>query len=341
MALRDVARHAGVSLGTVSNVLTNKPGVASRTREAVYSAMTELGYQPASPATTRGAPRAAVGTLGFLVRSLPNSVTANPFYSHVLGGTEQACAEHQVNLLYATVDENTSQVEQLPPMIRDRQIQGLLVVGYFHASFFTLLQRLAIPFVMVDYYLDALEADCVLTADEHGGYLATRHLLERVQHPVPAMITGWDVISSNRNRLLGYQRALAESGLRFDERYVRALPRSSSSHHRYHDMLALLDLPEPANAVFCCNDTMALEALRALRDRGIAVPEQCALIGFDDLDMATHAVPPLTTMHVDKEELGAEGVRLLLQRIAHPQMTTRRVTLSVHLLERGTVPPRL
>ena len=102
-------------------------------------------------------------------------------------------------------------------------------------------------------------------------------------------------------------------------------------------MLLPLDLPQPPSAVFCCNDLTALGALTALRERGVAVPSGCSVLGYDDIDMALHTVPPLTTIRVDKELLGAEGVRLLTERIARPATPMRHVQLEVTLVERLSV----
>lgn len=336
-ALREVARRAGVSLGTASNVFAQKPGVAEKTREAVMAAAQELGYQPAPRSVTPSQARVAVETLGFVVRSMPEPLLANPFYSQVLHGAEQACKEQDISMMYAALDEDVTGLEQLPPLIQRRQIQGLLVVGYFNPAFFDLLQRLAIPFVMIDYFLDSFNVDSVLSDDEQGGYLATSYLLKHVTHPQPAIIAGNLAHSSIRARWQGYRRALAEYGLPYDERYVGSGYHSSAEGHR--NMLALLDLPEPPNAVFCANDVTAIGVLSALRERGVAVPRACAVVGFDDIDLAAHTVPALTTIKVDKEALGAEGVRLLLERIAHSEMTPRRTTIAVSLVERASVRP--
>jgi DNA-binding LacI/PurR family transcriptional regulator len=334
VVLRHVAEHAGVSLGTASNVLAGRSGVAEKTRAAVLKAASELGYQSAPHAL--GVPYTSISTLAFLLRSsVQGPPSLNQFYSQVLYGVEQACSERGIGLLYATLDEKIESNEQLPLMIRRKQVQGLLTVGYFGEAFFDLLQHTKIPFVTLDYYFSTSDTDSVVSDDERGGYLATKYLIQYVPHPVLAMISGRHDHSSFHDRWRGYCRALAEQQIPYNEQYV--CPSGSGTKEGYASMNTLLNLEVPPNAVFCCNDAMAIGALRALHERGIAVPEVCSIVGFDDTDAATQAVPPLTTIRVDKELLGREGVHLLLTRIEHPEISARHTVISVKLVERESV----
>ncbi len=333
--LRQIAERAGVSLGTASNVFANKPGVAASTRQMVLSIASELGYQSAHDLFPGIAQSSPITALGFVVRALPAPLSSNTFYLYVLHGMEEVCREHGISLMYASIDENAKGIEQLPAMLQQKQIQGLLVVGYFHPSFFALLQSLDLPFVTVDHYLDSLQVDSVVTDDEQGAYMATKYLLEHVQNPVPAIISDLHSHASIYNRWRGYRRALSERQLLYDERYDYQGFQGDSFVNK--SMRAMLQLETPPNAIFCCGDAMAMDALKALQDCGIAVPEACALIGFDDLPMTSHTTPALTTMKVDIELLGKEGTRSLLERVKHPAMTTRRTVISVQLIERASV----
>lgn len=336
VTLRHVAERAGVSLGTASNVFANKSGVAASTRQAVLSIATELGYQPAQSSGTTTSRNISISTLGFVVRALPTPIFSNGFYADVLHGAEKVCREHNLSLMYATVDENARSLEQLPAMLQQRQIQGLLVVGYFHPTFFEMLQKLDIPFLTVDHYLAGLGVDSVMSDDEQGAYIATKYMLERVERPIPAIISDFHSHASIYDRWRGYQRALAEFHITYDETYnYQGFP---GDIFAYNSTNTLFELATPPNAIFCAGDMMAVGTLKALQDREIAVPEQCAVISFDDLPVAPHTTPPLTTMKVDIELLGIEGVRSLLERIHHPEMTTRRTIISVQLVERESVP---
>ena len=233
--------------------------------------------------------------------------------------------------MYAIVDEDVTHIEDLPVMLQRKQVQGLLVAGYFNDEFFLLLQRLQIPFVLIDHVTSSVPTDCVNPDDEAGGYQATHYLIKN-GHRHPAMIAGDLKHVSVRNRLHGYQRALKDAGITYDETYVRW--GTLDTEGGYQEMSALLNLKSPPTAVFCCNDLTALGALDALREHKIAVPEQCSIIGYDDIDMAVRSVPPLTTIRAEKDLLGKQGVWHLLERVAEPEMASRHTVIGVELIER-------
>ena len=335
VGLRQVAQRAGVSLSTASNVFADKPGVSisEETRNAVLAAAAELKYQPR--------PRqeivqlSNVTTLGVILRK-PLPLLTSPFYAYIIHGIQEACEARGIGLMYGRVDETASTFDELPAMIQRKQIQGLLAVGYFDESFFLLLRRLEQPFIMVDHLIESLQPDSVICDDEQGGYLATQYLIERGhQQPAPAVIAGPATYFSSQSRLAGYRRAMTEHGLPFDETTIRYGDLTVNSG--YSEMLALLDLPHPPTAVFCCNDEMAIGAMNALQMRGLRIPEDCSVIGFDDIQLALYTLPPLTTIRVEKEWLGAQGVWQLIERITHPDMPARRTIMNVRLVERQSV----
>lgn len=341
VALREVAQHARVSLGTASNALTARARVAPATRAAVLAAATELGYQtrPRRAATARR----RIGMVGLIVRRLDDPLLATPFYPLVLHGAQAACAERGIGLTYETVASLPSEVPHLPLMVRRKQVDGVLVLGWVGDAVLGMLRGADVPFVLVDYDVRPAIADAVCGDDEGGGYLATRHLLDHGHRaPAPACIVGQLRHPSLRDRLAGYRRALAEAGLAVDDAFVRTAGSGPERDvdHGYAEMRALLELPRPPTAVFCANDMIAIGALKALRDRGVAVPEACSVVGYDDIAVAAHTAPPLTTVRVDKELLGAQGVRHLLERIEHPDMALRQTRLAVALRERVSVAAR-
>ncbi len=301
---------------------------------AVQAAATELHYAY-RPRRSQPLP-STTPTIAVISQRIPITSDSNPFYSPVIRGAERACSASETGLLFAVVDRQVTRHEQLPALLRERRVQGLMVVSYIHPDTLATLQCTGLPIVLVDHAVDVPGIDSVMADDDQGGYLATRLLIERGhRHPVPAMIVGPLHVSIQR-RVAGYRRALAEFGLAHDQRYVRA---SLDPDGGYAAMVELLDQPVPPTAVFCCNDTTALGALDALHDRDIAVPRQCSVVGYDDIEQAAHACPPLTTIGVDKELLGNQAVRFLLDRIAHPMMTARYTRLGVRLIHRESVGP--
>lgn len=337
VGLRQVAQRAGVSLSTASNVFADKPGVAiaEETRNAVLAAAAELKYRPRPRQEV--VQSGGIATLGLVMRK-PLPLLTNPFYSHVIHGVQEVCESRGVGLMYGRVEENATSFDELPVMVQRKQVQGLLVVGYFTDDFYKLLRRIELPFVLIDHYVESLKPDSVVGDDEQGSYLATQYFIERGHtHPIPAIISGPLDHYSIHHRFLGYRKALNDYGLTYNESYVRWGDLNVTGG--YTEMNALLDLPTPPTAVFCCNDETAIGAMNALRARGVSVPDECSLIGYDDIQLATYTMPPLTTIKVEKEWLGAQGMWQLMERIAHPEMPPRRTIVGVSLVERQSVKP--
>lgn len=336
VVLRDVALQAGVSLGTASNVFAEKSSVSEEIRTAVLAAAADLGYRPRPRATrARSVP---VSTMGMVMRHRMGSPLGNAFYSHVLHGAQTACAEYGITLTYEILPPPPDDGRVLPLIVQRRRVQGVLVVGHVNPAALALLRQAEAPFVLVDDAVDPPLADVVRGDDERGGYLAAKCLLDHGhRQPPPAIIAGPLDHASIRGRLAGYRRALAEADCAADDAYVRIGDLGPDRGRR--EMLALLDLPAPPTAVFCCNDTTAQGALNALHERGVDVPGGCSVVGYDDIDWAGHAVPPLTTVHVEKELLGAQAVWHLLERIERPGMPLRQTSLAVTLVDRRSVGP--
>ncbi|HEY8454344.1 MAG TPA: LacI family DNA-binding transcriptional regulator [Actinopolymorphaceae bacterium] len=336
--LREVAKLAGVSIGTASGVLSDKGSASPETRAAVVAAAQELGYtrRPRSSSTSVG----TLTTAGVIARQLHFPSPGNPFYMEVLNGAQRACANLGIALSLEMVEETGERAGQLPLIVQRRLAQGLLVLGFLETHYVRKLHDAGTPCVVVDHSLDDLPVDCVRSEDEHGGYLATSHLLD-LGHldPPPAMIVGLPQLRPVADRLAGYRRALAERRLRPPASYVQQAVDLSQPAGRAA-MEALLDLPRPPTAVFCSNDSTALGALEALRARGVRVPEDFSVIGYDDMQMAAHSLPPLTTIHTDIDLLGAQAVWHLAQRVANPGMTRRITKLAVSLLRRASTGPR-
>ncbi|HLG78185.1 MAG TPA: LacI family DNA-binding transcriptional regulator [Ktedonobacteraceae bacterium] len=329
--LRDVAKHAGVAISTASNVFAGKAdiSISEQTRALVLAAAKELGYQP------KQRPVTPIETVGLVVRAQALPFSDSPFYAQILHGAEQTCTTRKVALMYATVDERASVLEQLPLMIQRKQVQALLLAGYFDPTFYELVERTGLPFILIDHMVKDLQADSVTGDDEEGGFLATRYLLEH-GHRHPALITGPVRHTSLLGRLNGYRRALAEYGVPYDDSLVYRVD-DTTLEEGYAAMQVLLDLPVPPTGVFCCNDHSAMGALRALYDQGVPVPDGCSIIGYDDIKGAAHTHPPLTTIKIDQELLGVQSVWLLLERIERPDMPPRQVRVGVSLVERGSV----
>ena len=335
--LREVAQRAGVSVGTASGAFTSNSSVSDEARAAVLAAASEIGYHPRRRPVQALA--AGVTTLGLLARAAHYVGPSNPFYGPVLYGAQGAVGDLGLSLVLETLRDGDLSAHELPRIVERRQAQGLLLAGYVDSDYIRAILATGTPCVVIDHTADGVPVDSVCADDHQGGFLATRHLLDLGHRdPVPAVITGPSFSSSTRTRLDGYRYALAEAGLKVEPAYIREGRLNAESGRE--EMAALLDLPTPPTALFCCNDNTALGAIDLLRERGISVPEDFSVVGYDDIAMAAHSVPRLTTVAVDKELLGMQAVWNLAQRIRHPQMGIRETRLRVHLVERSSTAQR-
>ncbi|GAA4206465.1 LacI family DNA-binding transcriptional regulator [Microbispora amethystogenes] len=329
--LKEVAERAGVSIGTASAVFAGKTWVSPATGSVVRRAAEELGYRP------RARRPAETGMIGFVSWVSELFSPGNLYYAPVVYGAQQACAELDLSMTYEVIQPRG---DRLPLCVERGQVAGLLVLNVGASrDYLARILDAGVSCVLLEHAVIDLPVDYVRHDDETGGYLATRHLIG-LGHtsPPPAIITAGAHIVPAAQRLAGYHRACAEHGLTPDPAYVR--PGDFTARTGYEQMTALLDLPVPPTAVFCANDLSAFGALDALRERGLRVPGDVSVIGYDDVAMAAHASPPLTTIASDKELLGAQAVWHLVQRVRRPETTSRDTMLGVRLVERrSTAPP--
>ncbi|MCS6907641.1 MAG: LacI family DNA-binding transcriptional regulator [Anaerolineales bacterium] len=323
--IREVALRAGVSTTTVSHVINNTRFVSPEARQRVLEAMAELNYRP--NVLARSLRRGETRTLGLI---LPDS--ANPFFAEIARAIEDSAFKAGYNVILGNSESELEKEQVYVDVLVKKQVDGLIFVacGDHSPSLQPLLDE-NLPLVVVDRRLSDLEVDTVLTDNFQGGWTATQYLIE-LGHRCVACITGPSNLSPSAERVVGYRRALEESGLAIDESLICRgdfHPRSG-----YVAAKELLNHQPPPTAFFVCNDMMAIGALRALSEAGLRVPEDCSVVGFDDIELASYVTPPLTTIRQDKTGLAETAVQLLLERIATPGLPSRTHVLPTQLVER-------
>jgi DNA-binding LacI/PurR family transcriptional regulator len=320
VTIRDIAEAAGVSIGTVSRALKNQRGLSDETRRAVRRIARELGYD-ASRLRSAKAQR-----LVFLLHRQHSSFATNPFFSYVLHGVEEACRDFGV----APTLLATGPADPVRDQLRLHEPDAVLAAGYFEAEVLSLVAGLELPMALVDFWMPGQPS--VNPNNAEGGYLATRHLLEIGRQRI-AYIAGSLAHFSIRERAQGYRRALYDASVLADpDLEVVAPPGFAPDRGAAEALRQLLRLRRPPDAVFACNDVAALAVLQHCQDHGLRVPQDIAVVGFDDIPAAAAAQPGLTTLRVDKEGLGRAGVELIMRGDEMPQQTT----LPVELVVRGS-----
>ncbi|WP_229674376.1 LacI family DNA-binding transcriptional regulator [Nakamurella endophytica] len=305
MTSHDVARLAGVSQPTVSRALRPDSPVSARTRERVRKAAETLGYVPSelgrSLATRSTRQIAMVADL------------ENPLYPRLVGPLHDAFAAEGFRMvLLAEREERLDEVTRL----FDGSVDGaVLTTSQLLSPLPGELQRRGIPFVQLNRVSELVEADSV-TADNAAGGRAVAALLAGAGHRTIGAVLGPRETSSARERERGFRAGLRAAGITLPARQV---VRGWFSYAVGYDGLhRLLSAPEPPTAVFCINDIVAVGALNAARERGLAVPGDLTVVGFDDLDIASWPVFDLTTVRIDFAAMARRAAELLLRRLGSP-----------------------
>jgi LacI family transcriptional regulator len=336
VTLEDIARQSGVSLATVSLVLREKPGINQETRRRVLEIARALGYQRKTviePALLDG-----TQMVGVIVKSRAGDLPqTNQFYAPVLAGIELACRKQQINMLYATVpvDEDNNPVD-MPRMLQADLVDGLLLVGAFvDTTIARLIRHDAVPTVLVDAYAADNGYDSVITDNFRGAYQAVAHLIKLGHRYVGIAGSLPHTYPSIMERRRGALQALKDHEL--------AAGHFADCHLDHNEAAeavnALLRRSPEVTALFCCNDLTALGALQAAAALGRRVPDELALVGFDDIDLAAHITPSLTTMRVDKLSMGRLAIQLLANRIETPSASVVTAVLRPDMVERQSARP--
>ncbi len=326
----DVARRAGVSRTTVSFVLNNVPGVriSEATRQRVLQAAAELEYYPHAAAQSLA--RQQSRTLGLILCQSPDRVFADAFLPQVMRGVGRVAEEHGFKLLLQYV-EDVTRPDAYITLVRQKHIDGIILSGprsddeqlpRLQAERFPLvllgqLPGSGIPFVDVD--------------NIDGAQRATEHLIRLGYRRIACITNAPPEYTASQQRLAGYRRALEAHGLAYDATLVRYGDFREESG--YAAMASLLDAGVP-EAVFVASDLVAFGALEAIKARGLSVPQDVALVGFDDVPVARYVDPPLTTVRLPAYDLGAEAAQLVLQLITGAEPKTTEVLLQTTLVVR-------
>lgn len=323
--MKDVAQRAGVSVATVSRVLNNHARVDPTLRERVVKAMETLQYRPNRVAQRLRA--GAGGVIGLIISDIEN-----PFFVSVVRGVEDVAYEHGISVVLCNSDEHPAKQQMYIGVMKSEDVAGLIITPNAETddSIGALVDsKMAVVFL--DRRVHGVEVDSV-TVDSAGGTRdAVRHLI-RLGHRRIAMVSGTALISTGRERYEAFMSALNEAGIRPEPELIR--PGRFSLESGRQLTLELLDLPQPPTAIFAASNMLALGALQALHERSIRVPEQIAVVGFDDLPWASALWPPLTTVAQPTYQLGHEAARLLLRRIAEPNAPIESVMLKTELIVR-------
>jgi LacI family transcriptional regulator len=328
--IRDVARRAGVSTTTVSHVINRTRKVDAITAARVEAAIGELGYRP--NALARSMRRGRTHTVGIILPDI-----ANPFFGDLARWLEDALFEADYSAIICNSDGDERKESRYLDVLLSKKVDGLLLIAASQPS--ERLRHLVDsgpPTIVVDRELDDLPVSQVMVANQHGGYLAGRHLTE-LGHRAFGVIAGPGGLGTSARRLDGFRTALDDAGVAIDETQVeRGDFRAAGGRSA---MEALLSLRPRPSAVFAENDLMALGALSAAHAAGLEIPGDLSVVGFDGIAFGADVTPPLTTVVQSTSAIAATAVDLLLHQLGDGRATPRQVELPVALEVRGSSAP--
>lgn len=327
--MKDVARLAGVSTSTVSHVINNNRFVSEQVREKVDQAIRELNYAPS--ALARSLKIKQTRTIGMLL-----TASSNPFYSEVVRGVENSCYERGYSLILCNTEGDEERMNRSLETLMQKRVDGLLMMcTETHLPSAEILNRYpSVPMVMMDWAPFEGRGDIIQDNALLGGELATQHLIDRGYTRI-ACIAGPQDKTPARLRLEGFHKAMAKSGLSVPPVYV--VDGDFEFQGGFNAMNQLLTLDTLPEAIFTSNDAMAVGVYHALFQAGLRVPQDIAVMGYDNIELARYLTPPLSTIHQPKDELGELAIDTLIHRMSDPDASQQTLVLTPELVERGSV----
>jgi LacI family transcriptional regulator len=310
LTIEHIASLASVSRSTVSRVLNNHPGVRASVRERVQQVIREQNYAPKAAARSLASSR--TDTIGLLIPRSAGFSLRDPFIESMIQAIFEAAAQQNYFAMLAmlTAEMETGFYHRI---LRSRHFDGVIMFSSdIDDPILPLLIKDGGPMVIIGrhpYFQNVIFVD---PENREGAREAVAHLIER-GHERIGLINGQLQMEAALARRDGYKQALLEAGIPIDAELMVDGHYSDSA--AYQAMVQLLDLPRPPTAVFAASDLMAISALRAIHDRGLHVPEDVAVVGFDDLPLAAYASPPLSSVHQPISDMGAHAVRVLVEQI--------------------------
>ena len=328
ITIKEIAKLANVSQSTVSKALNDKPDVSPETKRKIIELAKQHDFVP--NAFGKGLKSRTTENIGVIFCREAQPLSGNPFYSRVLEGIEAEVAIKNYNLVLQLIPE--CQQNALPKMVRQRQVDGLILAGIFQDQFIQNILTNGIPVVLVDPKFTIENCCQILIDNEHGAFTATQYLIQNGHRRI-GFISGDLERLSFKKRFEGYKKALEYNRISFDQNLVR----TGGLEKGYEHVKSLLMLDSRPTAIFAANDINAIHGYKAIQEQNLKIPDDVSIIGFDDIDLAKYSSPALTTVRVYKEEMGSIAIRTLFQLINHEMKTAITTIVPTKLIERESV----
>ncbi|MBK7894838.1 MAG: LacI family DNA-binding transcriptional regulator [Anaerolineaceae bacterium] len=323
--IEDVAALAGVSRQTVSRAINDKGEISPATKEKVMAAVQQLGYQPNRQAQSMVTQRTQ--TVGLVIPDI-----SNLFFPEVARGVQDTARKHNYNVLLCNTDDDPDEEIRMLHSLAAQGVDGIIIIG--NAADQVTTQTFADsygPIVMVNRFFDHPNVNIIIVDNEQGAFLAVEHLIQQ-GHVKIGMLANKNFSRSQVRRVRGYEKALTENGIPYDEALiVGASPTLEGGYNALNQLLG--EHPE-ITAVFTYNDLMGIGAIRAAHDLNKRVPQDLAVVGFDNIGLSSIFIPSLSSIHVDKYEIGQRAMNRILNMLDTPNKSFAPIELPVTLIPR-------
>jgi len=328
VTIKDIAKAAGVSHPTVSRALNNHPAIAEATRERIIALAEQMGYVP--NAAARGLKTNRTRALGVILRQIDD-----PFWSEVLDGVDSVLHPEGYSLFIAFTHNQKQREKEVVQAMVQRGVDGVLLMSPdFREEQFHTFNSYDLPMVMVNNE-GAGECQYIIFNDDvYGAGLITKHLID-LGHKRLAYLGKRQAVSSN-NRLAGFRAAMQTAGLPVGERYIYHVPAGDPDGGK-EGAAYLLSLDPIPSAIVCYNDFLAVGVYNYLQAKGLRIPQDVSVTGFDNISFSAYLSPPLTTLHQYKFELGEGAARMMLEVLSNRQQDEREHSPSKKVSLKGTL----
>lgn len=328
VVMQDIADYLNISKNSVSQALSGKDGVSEETRRRIIQTAEEMGYQYTRKSSIRQ--KQEVKTIGLIASEFAFSM--KNFFGEIYLAIEREAKKQGMELLIQSITPDMRESLALPSFIRDKSVDGILILSHISTSYIQEVLAQNIATVMIDHHHPLLDVDAVLTNNRFGAYIATKHLLDH-KHRDIGVIGNINASPSYIERWEGYLLALRDHGIKPNEKHMLIeIPEEEQTISE-----ALQAVEKQPSVWFGLNDGFAFHTCNALKHLGYKIPDDISICGFDNTHYSQMAVPKITTMDIDLSLFARKGLQQLIWRIEHSDEVHQEILLPTRLIERESI----
>lgn len=328
----DIANKLGVSVVTVSNALAGRDGVSEQMRRRICETAEKMGYKPSNTKSEKK--RLAIPKIGKNVGILTSERfvgARGTFYWELTANISNQLSNMNVCTVYECVTAENEKNGIMPNMVTDNKVDGVIVIGQVHRSYIACLSKLTLPLMFVDFYDNRYTVDSVISDSFNGGYMLTDFLVANGHRKIGFFGT-LNATSSINDRYLGYVKCIMENELEFRREWI------IGDRDEKGILYENIDFPEEMPTAFVCNcDETAFRVISALKTKGVRVPEDISVVGYDNYTVSSICIPTITTVEVDIARMAEVSVGIMAKKLADPSYSEGRRIISGKLIVKESV----